>query len=48
MADLKKHGKVIPYADEPNDEEGLGVYNTAIKYHRHYADKLTEIKNNKL
>jgi hypothetical protein len=34
MNDLKQHGKVIPYATKANDEEGLGVYNKAIRQHR--------------
>ncbi len=27
VADLKKHGRVITYKEQPNDDEGLGVYN---------------------
>jgi len=34
LQDLKTHGKVIPYAEKPNDEEGLGVYNKAIAQSR--------------
>jgi len=40
MNDLKSHGKVIPYSEKPNDEEGLGVYNKAIKDHREMLEKM--------
>jgi hypothetical protein len=44
LSDLKKHGKVIPYADQPNDEEGMGVYNKAIENHRVFLEKLNTLK----
>ncbi len=40
MQDLKAHGKVIPYSEKPNDEEGLGVYNKAISQHREMQERL--------
>jgi len=39
MNDLKAHGKVIPYSEKPNDEEGLGVYNKAITQHREMLEQ---------
>ena len=33
LSDLRTHGKVIPYADQPNDEEGKEEYGRAMRNH---------------
>jgi len=43
LNDLKSHGRVIPYAEKPNDDEGLGVYNKAIKQHRETSEALKSL-----
>jgi len=42
--DLKKHGRVIPYSEQPHDEEGAAVYNKLIKEHREFSALLQEPK----
>eukprot|EP00455_Lapot_gusevi_P017581 TRINITY_DN1943_c0_g1_i1.p1 TRINITY_DN1943_c0_g1~~TRINITY_DN1943_c0_g1_i1.p1 ORF type:complete len:241 (-),score=76.83 TRINITY_DN1943_c0_g1_i1:77-799(-) len=37
VRDLREHGRVIPYQEAPNDEEGAAVYNKAIHYSRLFS-----------
>eukprot|EP01116_Phalansterium_solitarium_P008601 TRINITY_DN22538_c0_g1_i1.p1 TRINITY_DN22538_c0_g1~~TRINITY_DN22538_c0_g1_i1.p1 ORF type:complete len:356 (+),score=100.56 TRINITY_DN22538_c0_g1_i1:40-1107(+) len=40
VADLKQHGRVVPYAEQPNDAEGSAVYDSAIQHSRMFAARL--------